>query len=241
LVPRQLTRPLALALVVLAAVLLLPALADAANRRISISDYRWSDDDVKLDLGEHVTWYWTGPDTMHSVTGQPPNATQWDSDPGTLPQHDIGDDFELSFDKPGVYRFQCKIHSLVRGTVTVSNTPGNPDAEPDPVPKSNVDTKPPKLRKLSLAAKFGPRGAPLKYSLNERGKLDAEYYRLSRKGKKRFAGYATYKSYVGYNRARIGARKPHFKPKPGRYLVELRVTDESNNSSKAKKRHFRIW
>ena len=81
----------------------------------------------------------------------------------------------------------------------------------------------------------------MKYSLNERGKLDAEYYRLSRKGKKRFAGYATYKSYVGYNRARIGARKPHFKPKSGRYLVELRVTDKSNNTSKAKKRHFRIW
>ena len=240
-VPRQLTRPLALALVLLATALLLPALADAANRRISISDYHWSDDDVKLDLGEHVTWYWTGPDTMHSITGQPPNATQWDSDPGTLPQHDIGDNFQLSFDKPGVYRFQCKIHSLVRGTVTVSDTPGNPDAEPDPVPKSNVDTKPPKMRNLSLPAKFGPRGAPLKYSLNERGKLDAEYYRLSRKGKKRFAGYATYKSYVGYNRARIGKRKPHFKPKPGRYLVELRVTDESNNSSKAKKRHFRIW
>ena len=88
-----------------------------------------------------MTWYWTGPDLMHSITGQPPNATQWDSDPGTLPQHSIGDDYQITFDKPGVYRFQCKIHSLVRGTVTVSDTPGNPEAEPDPVPKSNVDQR----------------------------------------------------------------------------------------------------
>ena len=101
--------------------------------------------------------------------------------------------------------------------------------------------KAPKVRGLELAKKFGPSGSPLRYSLNEGGKLDVEYFRLSRKGKERFAGWATYKAYVGYNRARIGKRKPHFKPKPGRYLVELRVRDESNNSSKAKKRHFRIW
>ncbi|MCB0876391.1 MAG: hypothetical protein KDB46_09365 [Solirubrobacterales bacterium] len=231
----------AIGLVLLAALLLFAAPADAANRRISISDYQWSDDQVDLDLGEHVTWYWTGPDTMHSITGQPPNASQWDSDPGSLPTHNIGDNYQLTFDQPGIYHFQCKIHSLVRGTVVVSNTPGDPESEPDPVPKSNVDLKAPKMRKLSLARKFGPSGSPLRYSLDEAGKLDVEYYRLSRKGKKRYAGYATYKAYVGYNRARIGKRKPHFKPKRGRYLVELRVTDKSQNVSKAKKKRFRIW
>jgi len=234
-------RRAALGLVLLVALLAFAAPADAANRRISISDYQWSNDQVDIDLGEHVTWYWTGPDTMHSVTGQPPNASQWDSDPGSLPKHNIGDNYQLSFDQPGIYHFQCKIHSLVRGTVVVSNTPGDPSSEPDPVPKSNVDLKAPRMRKLELARKFGPSGSPLRYSLDEAGKLDVEYYRYSRKGKKRYAGYATYKAYVGYNRARIGKRKPHFKPKPGRYLVELRVTDKSNNVSKPKKKRFRIW
>lgn len=231
-----------LALVLLATLLLgLPAAADASNRRVSISDYQWSDSDLNLDLGEHVTWYWTGPDTMHSVTGQPPNAGQWDSDPGSLPQHNIGDNYQLTFEQPGIYHFQCKIHSLVAGTVVVSNSPGDPDSEPDPVPKSNVDLKAPKMRGLELARKFGPSGSPLRYSLNEGGKLDVEYYRLSRKGKERFAGWAIYKAYVGYNRARIGKRKPHFTPKPGRYVAEFRVTDKSQNTSKAKKRSFRIW
>jgi plastocyanin len=239
-VHRRLTGPALLALFLIGA-LLVPAAAGAANRRIAISDYQWSDPNIHIDLGEHVTWYWTGPDLMHSVTGQPPNATQWDSDPGTLPKHSIGDDYQVSFDKPGTYEFQCKIHSLVRGTVTVSDKPGNPDAEPDPVPKSNVDLTAPKMRRVSLPSKFGPRGAPLTYSLNERGKLDVEYYRFSRKGKKRFAGWATYKAHVGFNNARIGKRKPHFKPKRGRYLVELRARDAAHNTSKPKQRRFRIW
>lgn len=239
-VHRRLSWPAALVLLLTAA-LLLPAPAGAANRRVAISDYQWSIPDVEIDLGEHVTWYWTGPDTMHSITGQPPNATQWDSDPGTLPNHPIGDDFQLDFDQPGVYEFQCKIHSLVRGTVTVSNQPGDPVAEPDPVPKSNVDLTPPKMRRIALSGRFGPRGAPLTYSLNEAGKLEAEYYRYSHGGKPRFAGYATYQAHVGFNNARIGQRKPHFRPKPGRYLVELRVSDAAHNVSKAKKRRFRIW
>jgi plastocyanin len=231
-----------LGVLALAALLLvLPVSAEGANRRISISDYQWSDSDINLDLGEHATWYWTGPDTMHSVTGQPPNASQWDSDPGSLPQHNIGDNYQLTFDQPGIYHFQCKIHSLVAGTVVVSNNPGDPDTEPDPVPKSNVDLKAPKMRGLELAKKFGPDGSPLRYSLNEAGKLDVEYYRLSRKGKERFAGWATYKAYVGYNRARIGERKPHFKPKSGRYVAKFRVMDKSNNTSKAKQRSFRLW
>ena len=157
-------RRAALGSVLLAALFLIAAPADASNRRVAISDYHWSDDALDIDLGEHVTWYWTGPDTMHSVTGQGPNAEQWDSDPGSLPRHNIGDDYRLSFDQPGIYHFQCKIHSLVRGTVVVSNTPGDPDSEPDPVPKSNVDLQAPRLRGLSLARRFGPDGSPLRYN-----------------------------------------------------------------------------
>lgn len=217
----------------------MPSLADAANRRISISNYQWSDPEINLDLNEHVTWFWTGPDTLHSVTGVSQNAKQWDSDPGTLPDHPVGDDFQLSFDQPGIYTFQCKLHSLVRGTITVSNTPGDPTSEPDPIPKNNVDTKKPIVRDLAVPSSIGKKGAPLKYSLSEKAKVDVEYFRF-KKGKKKFAGYAVYKGYVGYNKARIGVRKPHFKPKSGRYKIDVRATDENNNTSKAQHLKFRI-
>ena len=38
-------------------------------RKVAIGHYQWSHAVVHVDLGEHVTWYWVGPDTMHSVTG----------------------------------------------------------------------------------------------------------------------------------------------------------------------------
>ena len=105
--------------------------------------------------------------------------------PETLPQHNIGDDFQVTFDQPGVYSFQCKIHSLVRGTVTVSNTPGDPDTEPDPVPKSNVDlTKPRDARRPPRRRSSAAAARPLQYSISERGKLDVEYYRYTGKGKR---------------------------------------------------------
>ena len=97
------------------------------------------------------------------------------------------------------------------------------------------------LRDARVPAKFGPRGAPLQYSISEHGKLDVEYYRYKGKGKPKFAGYATYKAHVGYNRARVGERKPHFKPKRGRYMIELRATDNAHNTSKVQRLRFRIW
>ena len=59
---------------VLLGLLALPATAGATNQRVAISNYQWSIPDVQIDLGENVTWYWTGPDVVHSVTGEPPKC-----------------------------------------------------------------------------------------------------------------------------------------------------------------------
>ena len=107
--------------------------ADAANRRVAISNYQWSDRALELDLGEHVTWYWVGPDTMHSVTGDSPNARGIDSDTGIdLPEHHDRRQLPASFDAAGTYKLVCKLHSTVRGTVTVSDTPGDPASRARP-------------------------------------------------------------------------------------------------------------
>ncbi len=242
-VPRLLShpRPGALATVlVLALALAAPALA--ANRRISLSHYRWSDPDVQINLGEHVTWYWIGPDTMHSVTGPGPGAMTVDSDPGTdTPRHDIGDSFKVDFDQPGVYSFHCKLHPFVKGTVTVSAVPGDPSTEPDPVPRSNVDLKPPYIDGVHLAkATFGGAGTRLRYGANERASLDAEIYRVG-KHHLHFAGWRVWPpGHVGYNKVRFGRRSPHFKAQPGVYKAFLRATDSSHNQSRAHRLRFTI-
>ena len=216
--------------------------AEAANRRISISNYQWSNEDVQVDLGEHVTWYWVGPDIVHSVTGDSPNSLGLDSDPGNnLPQHPVGDTFELSFDQPGTYSFRCKLHSSVRGTVTVSSTPGDPQAEPDPVPANKVDLKAPKIRDLALAGNpLRGRGGQLRFALGERSKIDADYYRLRRHGPRTYAGWDRWSAYVGYNEIRFGGRGKHFDAEPGRYLALLRATDRQNNTGKPRSVRFAI-
>jgi plastocyanin len=229
--------PLALLLCLLAA-----APADAANRRVAIGDYRWSLPDVQIDLGEHVTWYFVGPDVSHSVTGTTPNAEQFDSDPQTeLPRHDLGDTYSVTFTEPGRYLFQCKLHSAVSGSVTVSDTPGDPVTEVDPVPASRFDTRSPTIKDIRLGRKrfTGRLGTHLHLALDERARLEAEYYRLS-DGRRKYVGYTPWKGHVGFNDLRFASRGEHFKARPGRYMALLSAEDRSSNRSRFHRVYFRI-
>jgi plastocyanin len=244
-VHRQLARRLGLSAIAAAALagLALAPVASASNRQIAISNYRWSDPEVHIDLGEHVTWNWIGPDTMHSVTGTSPNATQFDSDPQTdQPQHRIGDQYKITFDQPGIYQLHCKLHSTVKGEVIVSDTPGDPVSEPDPVPKSNVDRKAPRLGGLSLKkSTFSKRsGTALRYTLNENSTVDADYYRFDKKGRRKFAGWSQFTGHVGYNGDHFANPGKHFKPRSGSYIALVRATDDAANESRPKKIRFRI-
>ena len=179
---------------------------------------------------------------MHSITGTSANALGLDSDPDTSqPQHRIGDSFQLAFDKPGVYQFHCKLHSTVKGTITVSANPGDPATEPDPVPRSNVDRTPPRLRNIELGDhRFGRRGTSLMFDLGERAKVDADFYRYDRSGRRHYSGYANWKGHVGFNGVRVGGRRRHFRPRPGTYVAVLRATDPAQNVARPRRLHFRI-
>ena len=190
------------------ALLAAPA-ADAANTRVSISNFAWSNPRVEIDLNEKVTWDWIGPDLAHSVTGISANALGWDSDPTTdAPSHQLGDSFTLQFPQPGTYLFQCKLHSSVRGEVVVSDVPGDPNSDPGPQAPLNLDVKRPTLGGVSVKRQqlHGRKGVPARRAqISERGTLEAEYYRLRPKGERKFNGYATWKTFIGINRFFLGA------------------------------------
>ena len=225
---------------------LVAAPADAANRRVSISDYQWSLGEVAVDLGEHVTWHWVGPDTMHSVTGVSGNAIAEDSDPDTnTPRHALGDTFQLTFDEPGTYTFQCKLHSLVRGTVTVSNVPGDPVTEVDPIPKNNVDLEAPNLSDVKLDRRRFKNGTRIRFGVNERSRVVAEFYRRNSRGQatpryRRYAGFQRWKARVGFNDGPFVRRAQNFGGKAGRYVAILRATDRESNESRGKRIRFRL-
>lgn len=241
-VPRLLARG-AVAALLCAAPLAVPSGAAAANTRVSIANYAWSNPSVSIDLGEKVTWDWLGPDLAHSVTGISANDTQWDSDPGTdAPDHRAGDSYTLQFNTPGVYLFQCKLHAFVRGQIVVSDLPGNPNSDPGPQPPLNVDITPPTLGSLVLkkSSTKGTKGIGLSAQISDRGTLDAEYYRLNSKGKRVYNGFKTWDTFIGVNHFALGARWKHFRAKPGRYEAVLRATDTSENVSKPVKKRFTI-
>jgi plastocyanin len=230
-----------LAATIVALLVFAPA-AGAANRRVAIGNFKWSLPEVDINLGEHVTWHWIGPDTIHSVTGTSANDEGWDSDPTTsLPKHRVGDSYQLTFDSPGTYQFECKLHPFVRGTVVVSSTPGDPVSEPDPVPSNNFDLKAPVVGSIRLKSNtFRHRGTGMSFALDERTLVDSEYYRLKPHGGRSFAGWAQWTGYVGYNEVRFGSGRKHFRARPGRYVALIRGTDLSANESKPKVRKFRI-
>lgn len=223
--------------------------AQAANTRVSITDFRWSKN-PDIDLGESVTWDWIGPDTQHSVSGQPDNATQWDSDPGPVNSHPLGDTFTVTFDQPGVYLFVCKLHSTVRGTVTVSGNPGDPNSDPGPQAALNLDFLPPNFVSAYLArTSIGPRGkgTAMNFQINERGTVTSDYYRLVKRGKgerttwkRKFAGYDVWENHIGNNTVNFARRGEGFEARPGRYVGLTYATDEAFNSTPVTKLKFQI-
>jgi plastocyanin len=217
--------------------------ATAANTRVAIANYAWSNPQVQVDFGEKVTWDWLGPDLAHSVTGISANDLQWDSDPGTdAPSHRAGDSFTLQFDQAGTYLFQCKLHAFVRGEVIVSDIPGDPSSDPGPQPPLNVDVKPPTLGAVALARPSfkGTQGVALSAEISDRGRLDAEYYRLNSKGRRVYNGYRTWRTFIGVNHLELGARWKHFRARPGHYEAVLRATDKAQNVSKPVTKRFSI-
>jgi plastocyanin len=216
--------------------------ARADDAKVAIGHYRWTPDVVNIDLGEHVTWYWVGPDTMHSVTGISPNDLDIDSDPGSaVPHHRLGDRFTVTFDEPGTYVFRCKMHPIVRGEVIVSDTPGNPLLDPDPIPPLNVDFTRPHVSAIHLRpAAFGTGGTTIHYSLDDRSSIDAEIWHDVDGHRGRYAGWQRFRGHIGYNIARFATRGRHFRPRPGRYLALLTPTDRAFNVGPTRRIAFTI-
>lgn len=237
------------------AVAALPQPAAAASRRVEIASYRWTPMDVTVDLGERVTWHWTGPDLMHTVTGVGGQSAGIDSDPGSLaPIHGLGHTFTHTFTQAGVYQFHCKIHNWVGGTVNVTANQGDPSLDPDPIPANRVDLLAPADPNALLAAgRFGRGGTRLRFELDEPASAVAEIWRVRarkggpakprgarRKPVERYVGYKGWSGHRGINDVHFGSRSAKFRARPGAYRAYLYLTDASGNESEPSRLSFRI-
>lgn len=102
---------------VLLAPLALTAPAPAADTTVRVDDFKFIAKDVKVDVGDTVTWAFDKDGhTTRSNSGQP---VGWDSGPAT---NALGTTFLKTFDTPGRFTYFCEPHqSFMKGTVTVGS------------------------------------------------------------------------------------------------------------------------
>jgi plastocyanin len=105
-----------------------PALA--ADQTVQVgNDKTLSPTAVTVVSGERVTWRWAGPagDTDHIIASHPNQAESWDSDPGVSSDnpvdHPVGRTFSHTFGAAGSFSYQCRVHSQMQGTVSVTAAP----------------------------------------------------------------------------------------------------------------------
>ncbi len=137
--------------------------------------------------------------------------------------------------------FHCKLHNIVHGEVVVSDTPGNPTDDPDPIPKPNVNLTRPSLASIHLSPqRFGTRGTTLNYALDDPSAIDAEIWHLSDGHRAAYAGWQELHGHIGLNDGPFARRAPHFKPTPGRYVAFLTPTDIFHNVGRTRRLDFTI-
>src|SRR5215212_3128741 len=103
----------------------------AANSDVTVANFDFSPNSVQIQPGDTVTWHFSGPDTNHSVTADPGQSEQFDSDPDDpSPFHAPTDTFSHTFPAAGRYTYFCKVHANMHGTVLVGDRPP-PDGGPD--------------------------------------------------------------------------------------------------------------
>ena len=143
--PRRLASAAALAFA------LLPAAQAAAHPghggesiMIDGDAFAYTPPSVRIGVGDTLIWFWDGAIFRnHSVTSDPGQAEQFDSDPSGLPtnaSHPDGSTFSHAFTHKGVFTYYCKVHPNMRGSVEVV-------AVPDAVAGA------PRLRGLDVAVK----------------------------------------------------------------------------------------
>jgi plastocyanin len=113
---------------------------------VSIGQLAYSPANISIYVGDSVLWTWNGPDTNHSVTADGGQPMTFDSDPGKSSSqigHSIGDGYGVSFTQVGTFHYHCKVHSFMKGTITVQPAPGGPAApSTNPPQLTSVHVKP---------------------------------------------------------------------------------------------------
>jgi plastocyanin len=88
------------------------ASTEPSETKIAIENFSFEPKSVTILAGASVTWV-NKDDVPHTVTAQGDNPA---FDSGAL---DTDDKFTIKFSKPGTYKYYCKVHPHMTGSITV--------------------------------------------------------------------------------------------------------------------------
>lgn len=93
--------------------------------RVDVGAGAFRPSDIRIGTGDTVLWVWSGPDLDNTVTADPGQAEQFDSDPGGTPDRKLGDSFAHRFTSTGTYSYFCRRHpDQMKGTIRVVKLQG---------------------------------------------------------------------------------------------------------------------
>jgi plastocyanin len=186
--------------------------------------FRFAPELTTVGVGDTVIWFWEGSlFRNHSVTADPGQAEQFDSDPGATPTnagHPWGSSFSHSFTRKGRFAYHCKVHPSMRGVVEVVDVPDRIAGAP-------------KIRALRIDS--GRRRPLALFRLSERAEL------VGRIAKRRGGRWREAESF--FERARRGKNRfavPVRGLGPGRYRLSLIAYDAANRRSNVARTAFRL-
>ena len=188
---------------------------------VIIDGYAYKPASVTIAVNDPVFWGWNGFDRNHSVTSDPGQAEQFDSDPSRPPtqlDHPMNDVFYHYFNRVGRFSYHCKVHPSMRGeVVVVARPPG-------------VDSQAPRITGVRVK-----RGR-LRFTLSEKADLIARISRLRRGRRPRTLKAFDLKGKAGRNSKRLPLRGFG----RGRYRLALTAYDAVDNRSPTVTARFRV-
>jgi len=199
------------------------------------ANFAYDPANVVVGQGDSVVWYFSGAvDRNHSITSDPGQADQFDSDPGVAspPEKPRNSYYARVFRTVGKFQYHCKNHPGMRGTVEVRSVSGTVDDVPPTLSVVGISR-----RRVCARRTAGCRTtrASLTFRLSEPADLVARIQRL-RRGRWRTAKVLDFAGRRGANRRTLKFRGLA----AGRYRLLLKAYDTAQGKSRTAKVGFRV-
>jgi plastocyanin len=195
----------------------------------------WDQPDLKVAVGDTVTWSFPGTAQPHNIKGSSANWADFKGNPGVP-----GESKTFTFAAEGTYTYVCEIHATtMTGTVTVGSPPPPPppplseqpfpndsSLSADAIETGGVDTTDPRLR--SVAAKRSGKRVRVSFRVNEQAVVTVRFLRGRKTVKTKRAATS--------GRGSVSVRGL----KAGRYTVKVVATDLAGNDSSTRRASLRV-